>query len=407
MKYHGLEPSNRREHASESETPEYLDVSQITVKIIRSEDRYSWDDYVHSRSDSNIYQLYDWKTVIENAYKHKTYYLMATTNQIEDQGGDETVVGVLPLVHMKSLIFGNKLVSIPFFDMGGILSANDQATSALLEAAVALGHSLNVNSIEFRHARSVQRFDRQDDTTQHNSARKPFNSPFRTEGSKIICLSATNKVRMLLNLPGSSEALMNSFKAKLRSQIKKPIKEGLKAVVGGQELLDDFYSVFSINMRDLGSPVHSKRIIFETLSAFHEKTRVVAIYHDQTPVAASIVIGFNSILENPWASALRKYSRMAPNMLLYWTMLEYACDKGYTWFDFGRSSPDEGTFKFKKQWGAEPDPLHWTEIKISESNNTNDESEKARFSKAIQYWQKLPVPVSRFLGPMIRKHIGL
>ena len=95
-------------------------------------------------------------------------------------------------------------------------------------------------------------------------------------------------------------------------------------------------------------------------------------------------------------------------MLLYWTMLEYACDNGYKTFDFGRSSPGEGTYKFKQQWGAEPHPLHWYKMFLNGSTElVAGSTEKDKFSKAIQYWQKLPVPATRLIGPMVRKHIAL
>ena len=113
---------------------------------------------------------------------------------------------------------------------------------------------------------------------------------------------------------------MKSFKSKLRSQIKKPIKEGLEAKVGGPELLEDFYKVFLINMRDLGSPVHSKKLMQNVLVAFLDKAKIIVVYKDRDPLACSLIIEFNDTLENPWASSLREYSRLSPNMLLYWTM---------------------------------------------------------------------------------------
>jgi len=217
----------------------------------------------------------------------------------------------------------------------------------------------------------------------------------------------SHKVRMLLDLPESSEALMQSFKAKLRSQIKKPLKEGLKSKVGGVELLDDFYKVFSINMRDLGSPVHSKSLMKNILEEFSKESRIIMVYKDDQPIACSLIMGFKDTLENPWASALRQYSRLSPNMLLYWTMLEYACDNGLKYFDFGRSSPDEGTYKFKEQWGTIPTVLHWHYIALDGQPIDEETSEKSKFEKAIRFWQKIPVPITKIIGPMIRKHIGL
>ena len=220
-------------------------------------------------------------------------------------------------------------------------------------------------------------------------------------------MTKSHKTRMLLNLPESSEELMKSFKSKLRSQIKKPVKEGLKSKIGGLELIDDFHEVFLVNMRDLGSPVHSKKLIQNVIEEFSEKAKIVIVYKEAQPIACSLFVAFEDTLENPWASALRKYSRLSPNMLLYWTMLEYACDNGFKYFDFGRSSPDEGTYKFKKQWGAKPFPLHWQYISLDGKSIEKEISEKSKFDKAIGYWKKLPVVITRLVGPSIRKHIGL
>jgi FemAB-related protein (PEP-CTERM system-associated) len=200
---------------------------------------------------------------------------------------------------------------------------------------------------------------------------------------------------------------MNSFKSKLRSQINKPLKEGLHSRVGGLELLEDFYSVFSVNMRDLGSPVHSKKLLELVLQNFSEDAKLIVVYKENQPLAGSLVFGFRDILENPWASAIKEYSRLSPNMLLYWAMLEYACKNGYSFFDFGRSSVDQGTYKFKEQWGAEPTPLHWHLFILNGHPITEELSEKAKFDKAIKYWKRLPVFTTRLIGPYIRKHISL
>jgi len=278
--------------------------------------------------------------------------------------------------------------------MGGILADDIEMEKALLSEAAKIANKLKANNIELRH-------------TQPFTWKIEESSQSGLSCLKIHTATKSHKVRMLLELPDSSEVLMKSFKSKLRSQIKKPLKEGLKTKIGGLELLDDFYNVFSINMRDLGSPVHYKKIVKHVLGEFPEKSRIVMIYKDDEPLACSIIVGFRDTLENPWASALRQYSRLSPNMLLYWSMLEYASDNGFKYFDFGRSSPDEGTYKFKQQWGAKPTPLHWHYISLNNQPINEDTSEKSKFEKTIQYWKKLPVPVTRVIGPRIRKYIGL
>jgi serine/alanine adding enzyme len=143
------------------------------------------------------------------------------------------------------------------------------------------------------------------------------------------------------------------------------------------------------------------------LEAFPDRSRIFVVYHAGKPIATSLVFGFNRMLRNPWASSDRRYASMSPNMLLYSRMLEYACDNGYQAFDFGRSTPDEGTYRFKEQWGAQPAPLHWCVISADGSTTATRESPAERFKLAARLWSKLPVPVTRVFGPRIRKHISL
>jgi FemAB-related protein (PEP-CTERM system-associated) len=360
-------------------------VADQQVQIVVWERQDAWDDYVASQSGANIYQQFGWKRVIEASYGRKAFYL-AAVRKPERHVGDEEIIGVLPLICLKHFLFGKSLISMPYFDMGGVLSNDEQTTKSLINTAIELGKRLKVDAVEIRQNEPAQYSDIQDDVA------------FKTQ---------TNKVRMLLELPETSDKLMKSFKSKLRSQIRKPTKAGLTSRIGGLELLDDFYRVFSINMRDLGSPVHAKRFIENVLREFAETGKIVIVYSDNTPVAASVVVGFRDILENPWASSLKNYSRLSPNMLLYWIMLEYACDTGYNWFDFGRSAPDEGTYKFKKQWGAKPAPLYWHHIYLNGQPSDTESSGKSKFDSAIRQWKKLPVSMTRFIGPMIRRHIGL
>ncbi len=374
----------------------------MIIKNIHLHDMSAWDSYARIHPDATLYHLSGWKSVIEKTYGHNTHYLMAqkiASNQNSSTpptNQSDSVVGILPLTHFKHFVFGNNLVSIPYFDMGGILADDAEIERALLSEAMKLGTKLKVNNIELRHAKPLSCLS--DNVKQ---------GPMSCDLSAMTLSTRSHKVRMLRDLPNSSEELLKSYKSKLRSQIKKPIKEGLKATVGRLELLDDFYKVFLVNMRDLGSPVHSHRMMKNVLEQFPETSKIVVVYKDETPVACSMIVGFKDTLENPWASSLRQYSRLSPNMLLYWTMLEYACENGYKWFDFGRSSPDEGTYKFKKQWGAKPNQLHWHYITLQGQPVDEETTEKSKFDKAIQYWQKLPVPVTKIIGPWIRKHISL
>lgn len=349
------------------------------TRIMHATEAEAWDAFVRSHPRGTLYHLFAWKHIVENTYGHQAHYLLAFKNSASGSFQAEAVAGILPLVHLNHFLFGNSIVSIPFFDMGGVLADDMDSERELIAEAVRLGQRLKSGNLELRHLRETP-------------------GPWST---------GTNKVRMLLDLPESSEALMKGFKSKLRSQIKKAIKDGLKAEIGGIDLLGDFYEVFLSNMRDLGSPVHSKRLMENVLKHFPNEAKVVIVRHNGRAVAGSIVVGFRDVLENPWASSLRRFSHLNPNMLLYWTMLEYACANGFKQFDFGRSTPDEGTFKFKAQWGACPQPLNWVNVSLNGRKIKNSISEDSTFRLASEIWKKLPIALTRVIGPRIRQHIAL
>lgn len=386
----------------------------MIVAYLQDHQRQLWADYVEKHPHGSLYHLPQWKNCIERAYGHKTYYLMAietrdpeTAEQLcasiasNDMPSTPAIRGVLPLVHIKHFLFGNSLISMPFCDLGGILADDESTEAILLSKAIELGCRVRAGRIEFRHARPLQCLEKLvSDKTDAFKFKTPSSPP-------VNFATFSDKARLLLPLPNSSEELMKSFRSKLRSQIRRALKHGLISRIGGSELLNDFYDVFVVNMRDLGSPVHSRTLLASLLEEFSPKSRIVAVYKDGKPLAASVVVGFNDTLANPWASSLREYSNLSPNMLLYWSMLEYACDNRYARFDFGRSSLHESTYKFKVQWGAEPHTLYWHYVALDGVAIANGQSEKAAFKTAIEYWKKLPVPLTRLLGPVVRRYIGL
>ncbi len=364
----------------------------IRIDILDKKNEALWDQYVLRNPQRTPYHLMGWTKAIGKAYGHRSYCLVALRESTDSDGnGQEKIAGVLPLVHLKSFLFGNSMVSMPFCDMGGVLADDDTAERELLMHAIRLAGDMRCRILELRHIH------------QHECLSE---WGMADDGQQVRIITVHHKVRMVLKLMPSSEEMMSSFKAKLRSQIRRPMKDGLYAVLGGRELLDDFCNVFARNMRDLGSPVHSKRFIGAVADELSDRSKIIIVYYDKRPLACSMVIGCGEVLENPWASALHEYSRMSPNMLLYWTMIEYACDNGFNYFDFGRSTPGEGTYRFKEQWGAQPYPLYWDYITTDGDFAPAVEDAKGRHI-AEECWKRLPVNLTRFLGPLVRKHIGL
>jgi FemAB-related protein (PEP-CTERM system-associated) len=327
--------------------------------------------------------------VIRDTYGHKSYNLLAEDREKREAHG---IRGVLPLVHIKSLLFGNTLVSMPFLNYGGLLADDERRKSCFLrrqETGAPIGG--------WQHGTQAHLSDFLDEWSGYDGV----------EG-RCCTEPITHKVRMLLDLPESSAKLFESFKSKLRSQIRKPQKEGLVAHIGGAELLDDYYQVFSINMRDLGSPVHSKKLFENILREFGGSIRLGIVKYKEAATAAGLIFCFRDTVEIIWASSLKSFNNLSPNMLLYWSFLEYVTDAGYRHFDFGRSTPNEGTYRFKEQWGAKPYTLYWYEQGTQrESGKLVNVGAHRYRHKAEEYWQLMPLSIANLLGPLIRKNIPL
>jgi len=325
----------------------------------------AWDAYVAAHPQATGYHRSVWRGVFEGALGHETLYLAALRGA--------HVAGVLPLVAVKSWIFGSALVSLPFLNYGGILSDDDQAAATLIEAARAAAAERHLRYVELRHTHRVSR-------------------------SLAV---RDHKVAMTLALPADETTLWKALNNKVRNQVRKAQKSGLDAVAGGAELLDEFYDVFARNMRDLGTPVFPRALFAHVLGDV-DRTRAYVVRTGTTPIAAGITVTFRDTTENIWASSLREYRAQCPNMLLYWTMIEDAVRSGMRTFDFGRSTPGEGTYHFKKQWGAAEAPFAW-EYVFTGAVQLPSGSASARVALATRMWTKLPLPVANALGPAIAR----
>lgn len=349
----------------------------MKIRLASIDDRRQWDEYITLHPDASPYHLFAWKTAVEDAYKHKGYYLMAEE--------DLRLQGVLPLIFMKPPLRPGQLVSLPFCDLGGVLSSCDEASDKLIKEAILLARKLKAKLIELRSQKPMLSYQLKD----------------------LSVSTQSHKVSMLLELTSSSDQLMDNFKSKLRSQIRKSEKNGLQFMWGGLEELDDFYLIFCRNMSELGSPVHSKEWFKCIMQHYGDSVRLGLVYYESKPIGGGIILSKRNKVCVSWASTLRNYNKLSPNMLLYWNFLKHSADNGYTCFDFGRSTPDEGTYKFKLQWGAKPEPLFWDNISVNGKEKKSDTKTSAKREIAEQLWQKLPLTLANYIGPSIRKHISL
>ena len=342
--------------------------SPIAVRLAEASDGTAWDDYVDAHPSASIYHRFVWRSIIDEVFQRQTYFFLATSG--------EQIVGVLPLVRLKSLVFGDFLVSMPYVNYGGILADDENTVESLLEACCSLAECLEVDHVELRHTSETCKLEVRND-----------------------------KISMRLDLPDSAETLWKAIGSKLRSQVKRPLREGASAVNGGEELLDEFYSVFSAKYRDLGVPVYPKRWFSTLLRELADAARVFVVRIDSRPVAASVVIRYRDVLEVPWASSLRAADRFSVNMQLYWNMFAYAIESGCNEFDFGRSTEGSGTHRFKKQWGASPRQLYWHYwLKHGgELPRLNLDNSKYRLAAGI--WRRMPLWLTNQVGPRVVRNL--
>jgi serine/alanine adding enzyme len=338
-------------------------VSHVTLAT--EHDRPEWDRYVATRPDATGYHEWAWLTVFSRAFGHEARALAAWS-------GDR-IVGVLPMMLVTSPLFGRSLTSMAFVNYGGVLADEEAVGLRLIDEARDVARREKCPHVELRH------LDRR------------FPS--------LPCRQ--HKVTMTLSL---QDGMWDRLDRKVRNQIRKAQKSELVAV-SGRNLLDEFYTVFSRNMRDLGTPVYSPRLFEEALAAFPDRANVHVVRLGDRPVAAGFTFRTGATVEVPWASSIRDFNALCPNHLLYWSILESAYGSGCTTLDFGRSTPNEGTFKFKAQWGAMPVPLHWEYILADGAELPVLAAANPRLRVMVEAWKRLPVPIAEKIGPWIVKGI--
>ena len=341
--------------------------TEVSVRVQTTEQ--GWSDYVEAHPAATVDHLWGWRSVFERVFGQECVYLTA-------QSAGRTS-GVLPLVCFNSRLFGRVVVSVPYLNYGGILASDSDAAEALLDHARIVGDRFGASYVEVR-----------------NPKRWFPHLPFRQ-----------HKVRMALPLPSIADDLWKALDRKVRNQVRKAQKEALTTEAGGTDLVADFYAVFASNMRDLGTPVYSKRLFTAVFEQFPTRARIFVVRHQGQPVAAAVSIRFRDTVLVPWASSLRAYRQRCPNMLLYWTMIESAIADGVRVFDFGRSSPDAGTFQFKQQWGAVPEPQFWEYIQRPGQPIPDHGTSNGRFDIAIDVWKRLPLWLANTVGPHIVRHV--
>lgn len=327
----------------------------------------AWDSFAVVQNGYTHFHRLHWRTVIERVFGHECLYLAA-----RDSNG--SLIGILPLVRVRSVVFGHYLVSMPFLNYGGPLGTG-AGIQSLVNEAVATARNDKVRLLELR-------------------SRVPLD----------ISLGASHrKITVVLDLPEQSDTLFHSFDAKLRAQIRRPQKEGVR-VEFGVEQVGPFFSVFARHMRDLGTPTQPLALFHAIAEQFPRDCLFACAYLAGKPVAGGCGFRFGDEFEMTWASSLREHSREAPNMLLYWACMERASAEGVKRFNFGRCTPGAGTHRFKMQWGGHEEPLWWYGLGATAADTTPSPHDGA-FRFGPQIWRRLPTSIATAFGPAIVRYL--
>ena len=341
--------------------------------------------YMSAHPSVTAYHHIAWLQAVETTYQHSAVIFIA---QI-----DSNIIGVIPMIHMRRPLLGACLCALPYCDMGHALADDDSTVQALTDYVRHYANANHVRHIEYRNGLAQQPISKDE-----------------------LAAFTGQKITMKMPLADNAQAQMDSYKSKLRSQIRKAQKNGLSVKLSTKTtLLDDFYRVFSHNMRDLGSPTHSKCWFANIMSFYQNRACMAVVYHADHPIGAGIILLQGELCSIPWASTINQFNHLAPNMLLYAELIGYAADHNMRQFDFGRSTLNEGTYRFKKQWGAQPYPLQWSDLRdeahAPSSKAQRTPSQKISTSKIkptlIKVWRKLPLAITTRLGSQIRGYISL
>lgn len=338
------------------------------IKLLEPAQAARWDNFVMAAADGSFFHLSGWQSVIQQAFGHQTYYYYA-----EEDG---RITGILPLTHINSLLFGNNLVSNAFCVYGGIVASTDAAAQALLAQARQLAGTLGVDSLELRNRRQ----------TQPDWPHKSLYVTFR----KVI--------------DSDHDRNMNAIPRKQRAMVRAGIKAGLTGVVDTD--VERLFQAYSESVRNLGTPVFPKKYFQALKQVFGADCEILSVEHEGRLVGSVMNFYFKDEVLPYYGGGTEAARDLKGNDFMYWEVMRRAADKGCRIFDFGRSKLDTGSYRFKKHWGFEPEPLYYEVdlIKATEIPEINPLNPKYRLF--IAAWKRLPLSVSQLVGPWLARDLG-
>jgi len=347
-----------------------MELSDTSIILCDESQATAWDRYLSTSSEASFYLLYGWNRINKSHFSHQVYNLAAFENG--------KIIGVFPLVYIKSHMFGNILCSMPFVNFGGPCANNPAVEAKLLNSAIEIAKRNDADYLEMRLTRIL---DEKLPSTQQ-------------------------KISMTLELDENPDKIWNNFNTKHRTNIRRVYKNNVEVRLGHKDLLNDFYYILSESWRSLGTPIYQKRYFESILDEFPDNTLIFVCYHKgNIPIAAAFNGYYKNTVEGMWAGGVDRYRNLQANYVLYWEMIKHACEKGYKSYHLGRSSVNSGGEQFKKKWKADVKQLYWQyylnkQTIVPELNVNNP-----KYHLAIKTWQNLPTKLTTLIGPLFAKYI--
>ena len=341
----------------------------LDVSLLNREDEPAWDAFVLAAPRGTFFHLSAWRRIIEQTLNHKTYYLQAARNG--------TIVGVLPLTHVKGLIFGNSLISNAFCVYGGIVASDEEARKALELECVRLAGDLKVDRVEFR---SVQ--------------------PAQPGWTRKDGLYVTFRKAIVPDV----DANMKAIPRKQRAMVRKGISNGLISELDSG--VERVHEIYAESVRNLGTPVFSKRFFEALKKEFSAACDVVTVTHLGEPVASVMNFYFRDEVLPYYGGGTAKARDLAANDFMYWEVMRRASERGVRLFDFGRSKVGTGSYNFKRYWGFEPTPLAYEFKPIGRQEIPDINPLNPKFGPLIALWRRMPLSLTKLIGPPIVRLIG-
>jgi FemAB-related protein (PEP-CTERM system-associated) len=349
--------------------PSPAGVPDVSVEILDDARAADWDAFVETCPEATFFHRAGWRQVLEQSLGHRAHYLYAQR--------DGRIVGVLPLGHVKSFLFGNALISVPFCVYGGVASGDADAERALTDAACRLAERLEVDYLELRNL-------------------KPRNPAWPRKDDLYVTFRKA--------IDPDVEQNMLAIPRKQRAMVRKGIKFELAGQVDAD--VGRFFPIYADSVRRLGTPVFARRY-FETLkTVFGDDCEVLTVSRDGEPVSSVLSFYFRDEVLPYYGGGTEKSREVAGYDFLYWDLMRRACERGYRVFDYGRSKQGTGSFSFKKNWGFTPEPLHYEYHLVRATQVPDINPLNPRYRMFIAAWKRLPLPVANVLGPMISRGLG-